>query len=69
MLQRVAATLDHGSIGAFHELIPEGLCFVQLWSSAVFVRGAIEDLLGMDVRAQSARPGLRAATAGRVGLR
>ncbi len=51
MLQHVAATLDHGSIGAFHELIPDGLCFVQLWSGAVFVRGAIEDLLGMDVRA------------------
>lgn len=51
MLQRVAATLDHGSIGAFHELIPDGLCFMQLWSSGIFVRGAIEDLMRMDVRA------------------
>ncbi len=35
----------------FHELIPEGMCFVQLWSGATFVRGAVEDLMGIGVRA------------------
>jgi glycogen debranching enzyme len=51
MLRHVAETLDHGSIGAFHELIPDGLSFLQLWSAAAFVRGVVEDLLGIQVRA------------------
>jgi hypothetical protein len=51
MLAHLTQTLDHGSIGMFHELIPEGMCFVQLWSGATFVRGAVEDLMGIDVRA------------------
>ena len=51
MLRHVAETLDHGSIGSFHELIPEGACFVQLWSAATFLRGVIEDLLGIQVDA------------------
>jgi len=51
MLRRVAETLDHGSIGLFHELIPEGACIVQLWSAAVFLRGIVEDLLGIQVLA------------------
>jgi glycogen debranching enzyme len=50
MLSHITQTLDHGSIGMFHELIPEGMCFVQLWSGAMFVRGVIEDLLGIKVR-------------------
>jgi glycogen debranching enzyme len=51
MLSHLPQSLEHGSIGMFHELIPDGLCFVQLWSAAIFVRGVIEDLLGIDVRA------------------
>jgi len=51
MLQHIAQTLDHGSIGLFHELIPDGLCFLQLWSGATFVRGVVEDLMGVHVRA------------------
>jgi glycogen debranching enzyme len=51
MLQHIAQTLDHGSIGMFHELIPEGACFIQLWSSATFRRGIVEDLLGIQVNA------------------
>ena len=51
MLQHLAQTLDHGSIGVFHELIPEGLAFLQLWSGATFVRGVVEDLMGIAVRA------------------
>jgi len=51
MLQQLSATLDHGSIGMYHELIPDGLSFLQLWSGATFLRGAVEDLMGVRVRA------------------
>ncbi len=51
MLRHVADTLEAGSIGLFHELIPEGACIVQLWSAATFVRGVVEDLLGIQVDA------------------
>ena len=51
MLQHLAQTLNHGSIGMFHELIPEGFSFLQSWSGATFVRGAVEDLMGITVRA------------------
>lgn len=51
MLQHIAQTPDYGSIGLFHELIPDGLCFLQLWSGATFVRGVVEDLMGVHVRA------------------
>ncbi|MGZ5374703.1 MAG: MGH1-like glycoside hydrolase domain-containing protein, partial [Aeromicrobium sp.] len=51
MLQHLTDTLDHGSIGMYHELIPEGLCFLQLWSAGEFVRGVIEDLMGIEVQA------------------
>lgn len=51
MLAHIAETLDTGSIGLFHELIPDGLCTIQLWSAATYVRGVVEDLLGIQVRA------------------
>ena len=51
MLRHIAQTLEHGSIGLYHELIPEGLTNLQLWSASTFVRGVVEDLLGVDVRA------------------
>ena len=51
MLQLLSATLDHGSIGMYHELVPDGLSFLQLWSGATFIRGAVEDLMGVQVRA------------------
>jgi glycogen debranching enzyme len=51
MLQQLSATLDHGSIGMYHELIPDGLSFLQLWSGATFLRGVVEDLMGVHVRA------------------
>jgi glycogen debranching enzyme len=51
MLKHLTETLNHGSIGMFHELIPEGACFVQLWSAATYRRGVIEDLLGVQVNA------------------
>jgi glycogen debranching enzyme len=51
LLQNTINVLEHGSIGMFHELIPEGACFIQLWSAAIFRRGVIEDLLGITVDA------------------
>ena len=51
MLRHVAETLDHGSIGVLHELIPQGACFVQLWSGATFIRGVVEDIFGISLRA------------------
>jgi len=51
MLRNLAQTLDHGSIGLFHELVPEGMSTLQLWSGATFVRGVVEDLMGISVRA------------------
>ena len=50
-LHNIALTTGHGMLGSFEELIPEGLCFVQLWSAAIFVQGIVEGLLGLDPRA------------------
>jgi hypothetical protein len=47
MLQNIAETASYGTLGAFKELIPIGLCFVQLWSSGLYAQGIIEGLLGM----------------------
>lgn len=55
MLRHVAETLSAGSIGLFHELIPEGACIIQLWSAATFIRGLVEDLLGITVEAAEHR--------------
>lgn len=51
MLSNLAQPLNHGSIGHFHELIPDGLSFLQLWSAATFIRAVIEDLVGIDAHA------------------
>lgn len=51
MLRHLADTLEHGSIGLFHELIPQGACIIQLWSAATFIRGIVEDMLGITVDA------------------
>lgn len=47
LLQNIAETARHGTLGAFKELIPIGLCFVQLWSSALYVQGLLEGALGL----------------------
>jgi hypothetical protein len=47
LLQNIAETASHGTLGAFKELIPIGLCFVQLWSAALYVQGLLEGLLGL----------------------
>ncbi len=55
MLEHIAETLQVGSIGLMHELIPDGLCTIQLWSSATLISGVVEDLLGIQVDAGQRR--------------
>jgi glycogen debranching enzyme len=55
ILGRMAESLEHGAIGMFHERMPDKFCFVQLWSAATFVRGVVEDLLGLRVDAGAHR--------------
>src|SRR5262245_49138707 len=47
LLQNIAETASYGTLGAFKELIPIGLCFVQLWSAGLYLQGVIEGLLGL----------------------
>jgi hypothetical protein len=47
LLQNIAETASYGALGAFKELIPIGLCFVQLWSAGLYAQGIIEGLLGL----------------------
>jgi hypothetical protein len=54
-LHNIALTTHHGMLGSFEELIPAGLCFIQLWSAAVYVQGIVEGVLGLDPRAHEHR--------------
>jgi hypothetical protein len=47
LAQHIALTAQHGTMGTFKELIPEGLCFVQLWSAALYIQIIVEGLLGI----------------------
>src|SRR6185295_15075125 len=47
LLENIAVTANYGTLGAFKELIPIGLCFVQLWSAGLYLQGLIEGLLGL----------------------
>ncbi|GAB4443750.1 MAG: hypothetical protein OHK0015_44270 [Chloroflexi bacterium OHK40] len=47
LARMIALTAQHGTLGTFKELIPEGLCFVQLWSAGLYVQLIIEGLLGL----------------------
>ena len=47
LLKQIATTADHGSLGLLKELIPEGLCFVQLWSAALLAQGIVAGLCGV----------------------
>jgi hypothetical protein len=47
LLENIAVTASHGTLGAFKELIPIGLCFVQLWSAGLYLQGMLEGLLGL----------------------
>jgi Glycosyl hydrolase family 65, C-terminal domain len=48
LLQNIAETASYGTLGAFKELIPVGLCFVQLWSAGLYAQGIIEGMLGLN---------------------
>jgi Bacterial alpha-L-rhamnosidase 6 hairpin glycosidase domain len=47
LLENIAATASYGTLGAFKELIPIGLCFVQLWSAGLYLQGMLEGLVGL----------------------
>ncbi|HMP43150.1 MAG TPA: amylo-alpha-1,6-glucosidase [Roseiflexaceae bacterium] len=47
LTQAIALTAQHGALGTFKELIPQGLCFVQLWSAALYIQALVEGLLGI----------------------
>lgn len=47
MLEKIALTTVTGSLGTFKELIPEGLCFMQLWSPGMFLQGMVEGMFGV----------------------
>lgn len=55
LTRNIALTARHGALGAFKELIPEGLCFVQLWSAGLYLQCLIEGLLGLDPDAPAHR--------------
>lgn len=47
LLRNIAVTAEHGTLGTLKELIPLGLCFIQLWSAGLYVQGIVEGLLGV----------------------
>ncbi|HWQ13049.1 MAG TPA: glycosyl hydrolase family 65 protein [Roseiflexaceae bacterium] len=51
LLRNIAVTARHGTLGTLKELIPAGLCFVQLWSAGLYMQGLVEGLLGVRPRA------------------
>jgi Bacterial alpha-L-rhamnosidase 6 hairpin glycosidase domain len=65
LLENIAMTASYGTLGAFKELIPIGLCFVQLWSAGLYLQGIIEGLLGLQPLAHRSQlaisPGLPAS--------
>lgn len=48
LIHSIASTADVGLLGAFEELIPQGLCFVQLWSAGLVIEGIVSGLLGIE---------------------
>jgi glycogen debranching enzyme len=47
LANNIALTAQYGTLGTFKELIPQGLCYVQLWSAALYVQAIVEGLLGI----------------------
>lgn len=60
-LHHIALTTRNGMLGAFEELIPAGLCFMQLWSAATYVQCVVEGLLGLDPLAHAHQLTIRPA--------
>lgn len=51
LLSKIGLTWELGMLGAFSELIPEGGDIMQLWSAAMFIRGIIEGVFGIEPKA------------------
>ena len=47
LLRNIGVTSEHGSLGLLKELIPQGICFVQLWSTGLFAQGVTQGLFGL----------------------
>jgi glycogen debranching enzyme len=47
LLHCIASTANVGLLGAFEELIPQGMCFIQLWSAGLILEGVVAGLLGI----------------------
>ncbi len=47
LIRNIAITAQHGTLGTLKELIPQGICFIQLWSAGLLVQGLLEGLLGL----------------------
>jgi hypothetical protein len=47
LLRNIGLTAQHGTLGALKELIPIGLCFIQLWSAGLYAQGIVEGLFGV----------------------
>ncbi len=47
LLRTIGETARHGTLGTLKELIPTGLCFVQLWSAGLYIQGVVEGLFGV----------------------
>lgn len=58
LLKNIAQTIEYGMLGAYEELIPQGGCFMQLWSSAIFLKGIMEGVLGLEPLAHQDSIGL-----------
>jgi glycogen debranching enzyme len=48
LLRSIGSTARVGSLGLMKELIPQGICFIQLWSAALFVQGIVVGLCGIE---------------------
>lgn len=46
-LKSIGETTRHGTLGLMKELIPQGICFVQLWSTGLFAQGVVAGLFGI----------------------
>lgn len=47
LASKLALTARQGALGTFKELIPQGLCFIQLWSAGLYLQTIYEGLLGL----------------------
>jgi glycogen debranching enzyme len=59
LVDNIALTARVGTLGTFKELIPEGMCFVQLWSAGLYLQGVVEGLFGVRPLAHRHRVALR----------